>query len=448
MYLYINTYHGKIKGIMKKINTSPLSGMQELLPTEQVIFDQLKQKLSDVYHHYGFLSIETPLIDRQEILLAKAGGDTEKQIYKVIKTAEDDSKSDQALRFDHTVPLARYVVEHNNDLAFPFAVTQIGRNFRGERAQRGRFREFYQCDIDIIGRERLPIAYDAKVIACIHDALKTFNLPNLVIRISNRKVLAGFLRALELSDKTGEISNIIDHAEKVSLEVTRANLSKLGLTDLQVQQVCDFMFTHGSYAEVESKLDEILGNKLAAVAEGLNELKQVFDILNQKQGISSIIIDFMIIRGLDYYTGTVYEITLKDHREIGSISGGGRYENLASNFTEQKFPGVGGSIGLTRLFFVLCEYNLLPKLEQKNPIDYVIFPLSAAEYAFCFELADYLRNTGKNVDIDFDDRKLGAKFNRATKIADFAIVVGSDEVAKRSVQAKDLVSGELHEIKL
>ena len=433
---------------MKKINTSPLSGMQELLPTEQAIFNQLKQNISDVYHHYGFLSIETPLIDRQEILLAKAGGDTEKQIYKVIKTAEDDSKSDQALRFDHTVPLARYVVEHNNDLAFPFSVTQIGRTFRGERAQRGRFREFYQCDADIIGREKLPIAHDAKVIACIHDALKTFNLPNMVIRISNRKVLAGFLQALNLSDKTGAISNVIDHAEKVPLETTHEHLAELGLSETEVGQVCDFMFTNGSYSEIENKLTEILSDKIEAVREGLDELKEVFTILDQKQGISSTIIDFMIIRGLDYYTGTVYEIMLKDHREIGSISGGGRYENLASNFTDQKFPGVGGSIGLTRLFFVLREYNLLPKIEQKQPIDYVIFPLTANEYTFSFELADKLRAEGKNVDIDFDDRKLGAKFNRAAKIADFAIVVGESEAKSRTVSAKNLVSGELTEIKL
>ena len=433
---------------MKKINTSPLSGMQELLPTEQAIFNQLKQNISDVYHHYGFLSIETPLIDRQEILLAKAGGDTEKQIYKVIKTAEDDSKSDQALRFDHTVPLARYVVEHNNDLAFPFSVTQIGRNFRGERAQRGRFLEFYQCDADIIGREKLPIAYDAKVIACIHDALKTFNLPNMVIRISNRKVLAGFLQALNLSDKTGAISNVIDHAEKVPLETTHEHLAELGLSETEVGQVCDFMFTNGSYSEIENKLTEILSDKIEAVREGLDELKEVFTILDQKQGISSTIIDFMIIRGLDYYTGTVYEIMLKDHREIGSISGGGRYENLASNFTDQKFPGVGGSIGLTRLFFILREYNLLPKIEQKQPIDYVIFPLTANEYTFSFELADKLRAEGKNVDIDFDDRKLGAKFNRAAKIADFAIVVGESEAKSRTVSAKNLVSGELTEIKL
>ena len=425
---------------MKKFNTSPLSGMQELLPTEQAVFDQLKQSISDVYHHYGFLSIETPIIERTDILLAKAGGDTEKQIYMVSKTAESADSADQALRFDHTVPLARYVVEHNNDLAFPFQVTQINRNFRGERAQRGRFREFYQCDADIIGREKLPIAYDAKVIACIYDALKTFKLPKMLIRISNRKVLAGFLKSLNLSEKTSEISNIIDHAEKVPVEKSTAALRELGLSDDQVDKVTAFMFTRGNYEEIEVKLKEIMGNT-ELVADGLSELKIVFDIL-AKKGTGNCIIDFMIIRGLDYYTGTVFEIMLEDYREIGSISGGGRYENLASNFTDQKFPGVGGSIGLTRLFFVLREYNLI-NIETKQPIDYVILPISENEYEASFELADKLREQGKTVDVDLSDRKLGDKFNRASKIAKYAIVIGNDEVLSQKFTAKNLQTGEI-----
>ena len=424
---------------MKKINTSPLSGMQELLPTEQAIFDTLKQNISDVYHHYGFLSIETPIIERTDVLFAKAGGDTEKQIYLVNKTAESADSADQALRFDHTVPLARYVAEHNNNLTFPFSVTQINRNFRGERAQRGRFREFYQCDADIIGRESLSIAYDAKVIACIHDALKTFNLPKMVIRLSNRKVLAGFLQALNLSDKTSDISNVIDHAEKVPLEESKANLAALGLSVEQVTKVCDFMFTKGNIDEVTAKLQQILGD-LAPVQEGLDELKTVTSILNQKS-TSSIIIDFMIIRGLDYYTGTVFEIMLEDHREIGSISGGGRYENLASNFSNQKFPGVGGSIGLTRLFFVLKEYNLL-SIETKVPLDYVILPLDDDTLDFSFNVANILRKEGKMVDVDLDlDRKLGLRFNRASKISENAIVIGSNEVFTREVEIKDLQTG-------
>ena len=431
---------------MKRINTSPLSGMQELLPTEQAVFDQLKQQISDVYHHYGFLNIETPIIERAEVLLAKAGGDTEKQIYMVSKTAESADSADQALRFDHTVPLARYVVEHNNDLAFPFQVTQINRNFRGERAQRGRFREFYQCDCDIIGRDKLPIAYDAKVIACIHDALKTFNLPEMNIRISNRKVLSGFLAAIEATDKAAEISSIIDHAEKVPLEKSRAALEELQLTSDQVEKIIAFMFTKGSYNEAEAKLAEIIGD-LTPVREGLNELKEVFDILNSIDGMSDIIIDFMIIRGLDYYTGTVYETFLKDYREIGSISSGGRYENLAGNFSDQKFPGVGGSIGLTRLFFVLNEQKLL-NIETTAPIDYVILPLSAEEYASAIKLANQLRAKGNTVDIDFDDRKLGNKFNRAAKIAKYAIVVGSDEATSGNYQAKNLATGETKALSL
>ena len=428
---------------MKKYNTSPLSGMQELLPTEQAVFDQLKQNISDVYHHYGFLSIETPLIERTDILLAKAGGDTEKQIYMVSKTAESADAPDQALRFDHTVPLARYVVEHNNDLAFPFQVTQINRNFRGERAQRGRFREFYQCDADIIGREKLPIAYDAKVIACIYDALKTFNLPKMVIRISNRKVLAGFLEALGLTDKVTEISGIIDHAEKVPEEKSRAALAELGLSEDQVSKVCAFMFTKGNFEEVSNKLREILGD-LTAVEEGLNELKQVTEIL-ETENTGNFIIDFMIIRGLDYYTGTVFETMLEDYREIGSIASGGRYENLASNFTEQSFPGVGGSIGLTRLFFVLRECNLI-NMTTTQPVDYVILPLSQNEYEASFELARKLRADGKTVDVDLTERKLGDRFNRAGRIANFAIVIGNDEVIAQKYKAKNLKTGETIEL--
>ena len=425
---------------MKKINTSPLSGMQELLPSDQAIFDRLKQQISDVYHHYGFLNIETPIIERTEVLLAKAGGDTEKQIYMVSKTDESSDGADQALRFDHTVPLARYVAEHNNELAFPFQVTQINRNFRGERAQRGRFREFYQCDCDIIGREKLPIAYDAKVIACIHDALKTFNLPEMTIRISNRKVLAGFLKNIDAEAQATEISGIIDHAEKVPLEKSRAALEELNLSSEQIDKIITFMYIKGDYNTVETKLTELLGG-LDGVREGLDELKQVFNILNSKEGMSNIEIDFMIIRGLDYYTGTVFETFLKDYREIGSISSGGRYDNLASNFSDQNFPGVGGSIGLTRLFFVLNENNLLDR-SSSQPVDYVLLPLSINEYPFTIQVANKLRAKGYNVDIDFDDRKLGNKFNRAAKIAKFAVVIGDSEAASGELQQKNLETGE------
>ena len=426
---------------MKKYNTSPLSGMQELLPTEQVVFDKLKQQISDVYHHYGFQSIETPLIDRTEILFAKAGGDTEKQIYRVMKTAESADSADQALRFDHTVPLARYVVEHNNDLAFPFSVTQINRNFRGERAQRGRFREFYQCDADIIGRDKLPIAYDAQVITCIYEALKAFKLPNMQVRISNRKILSGFLAALNLAEQSGAIAEIIDHIEKVPLDATREKLAKLNIDAENIEKIIKFTEINGDYITVAQKLGDILGDT-TPIQEGLEELKTVFELLNAQSNLDDVIIDLMIIRGLDYYTGTVFETFITDHRDLGSISSGGRYDNLASNFSNQSYPGVGGSIGLTRLFFVLKECGLLNFDEEKKPIDICLLPLSENEFKFTMQVADQLRKQGKTIDIDFDTRKLGARMNRASKIAEGAIVIGDNEAASGTLELKDLKTGE------
>lgn len=432
---------------MKKYNTSPLSGMQELLPTEQVVFDKLKQQISDVYHHYGFQSIETPLIDRTEILFAKAGGDTEKQIYRVMKTAESADSADQALRFDHTVPLARYVVEHNNELAFPFSVTQINRNFRGERAQRGRFREFYQCDADIIGRDKLPIAYDAQVIACIYEALKAFKLPNMQVRISNRKVLSGFLASLGLTEQSGEVSEIIDHIEKVPIDVTREKLAKLNIASDSIEKIIKFTEINGDYATVEQKLTELLGD-ITPIREGLEELKTVFTLLNAQDSLDDVIIDLMIIRGLDYYTGTVFETFVTDHRDLGSISSGGRYENLASNFSSQSYPGVGGSIGLTRLFFVLKECGLLNFDEEKKPVDICLLPLSENEFEFTLQVAAKLREQGKTTDIDFETRKLGARMNRAAKIAEAAIVIGDSEAASGELELKNLKTGEKTSIKL
>ncbi len=265
----------------------------------------------------------------------------------------------------------------------------------------------------------------------------------MIIRISNRKVLAGFLQALNLRDKAEIISSVIDHAEKVSEEQSKSALKEADLTEEQVQKVCDFMFTKGSYDEVTEKLSAILGD-LSPVQAGLDELKQVTDILETKK-TSNFIIDFMIIRGLDYYTGTVFETMLEDYREIGSIASGGRYENLCGNFTEQSFPGVGGSIGLTRLFFVLREYDLI-NMTTNQPIDYVIFPISTNEYEASFELADKLRSQGKTVDVDLSDRRLGDKFNRAGKIADYAIVIGNDEVLSQKYQAKNLKTGETIEL--
>jgi histidyl-tRNA synthetase len=425
---------------MKKFNTSPISGMQELTPAKQAIFDKLKNEIAGVYHSHGFLSIETPIIDRTEILLAKAGGDTEKQIYKVVKTAETEGDADQALRFDHTVPLARYVVEHENDLTFPFKVTQIGRNFRGERAQKGRFREFYQLDVDVIGREKLAIEYDAEVVKTAYDALKTFIKPEMKIRISNRKILSGLLQELGLQTKAEDIFNIIDHAEKVPKEVTIEGFEKIGLSNNEIETLTKFMEINGARANVIDALNNLgINNDIYKL--GVEELDTVLGLL-EKQGLGEAAIgDMLIIRGLDYYTGSVFETFLPEYRSIGSICSGGRYENLASNYTEQKLPGVGISIGLTRLFYVLNENNLLDNSEEK-PLDLVLIPFSANEYEYTFNLAEKLRGCGKLVDINMTDKKIGDKFTYAAKIAKFASVIGGNEVETGNIEVKNLETGE------
>ena len=425
---------------MKRINTSPISGMQELLPPQQAIFNQLKNDIELVYHLHGFQSIETPIIDRTEILLAKAGGDTEKQIYKVVKTEESADSADQALRFDHTVPLARYIIEHENDLAFPFKVTQIGRNFRGERAQKGRFREFYQCDIDILGRDTLPIAYDAEVITTLYEALQIFHLPEMRIRISNRKILTGLLEALNLQDFAADIFSIIDHAEKVPAETTRQALQELNICEDNVAKITTFMNIRGSREEAISALQN-LGIENETFSAGLAELSQVL-IMLEKNGLgNTAIADMLIVRGLDYYTGTVFETFLTDYRHIGSIGGGGRYENLTGFFSDHKFPGVGGSIGLTRLFYVLNENNLLNS-QISMPIEYAIIPMSENEHDAAYNLTSNLRQQGKTADIILTDKKLGDKLNYASKIARYAVVVGEDEAASGKFTVKDLQTRE------
>ncbi|MBQ3294785.1 histidine--tRNA ligase [Candidatus Saccharibacteria bacterium] len=427
---------------MKKLNTSPISGMQELLPADQAIFNKYKEAIREVYRHHGFLEIETPTIDRAEILFAKAGGETEKQIYKVYKTDEDPASANEALRFDHTVPLARYVAEHESNLNFPFKVTQVGRNFRGERAQKGRFREFYQCDVDILGRNELAIEYDAEIILTLYEALEKLGLPKRLVRVSNRKILAGFLEELNLQEVAGEISSIIDHAEKVEPKKVKTWLDELAIGDERVTQILEFIELAGQGEEIIAKLQRF-GFENAMFTEGVAELAKVLSIL-EGQGLGeAVIADMKIVRGLDYYTGTVFETILPDYKQIGSICSGGRYENLAEYYTDQKFPGVGGSIGLTRLFYIMREYGLVnsEKSEQKR---YAIVPFgnSAEEVNFAYEVAAKFRGRGKDVDIVFMDKKLGDKLKYVSKTADYLVVVGENEVKTRAFKVKNLATGE------
>ena len=432
---------------MKKINTSPISGMQELLPGDQATFDSLKTNIANIYKKHGFMNIETPIIDRAEILLAKAGGDTEKQIYKVVKTAEVEESADQALRFDHTVPLARYIIEHENDLVFPFKVSQIGRNFRGERAQKGRFREFYQCDVDIIGRDKLSIAYDADIISTLLDAYNSFELKTPVVaRINNRKIITGLLNALKLNEQTAEIMNIIDHAEKVTPEQTKESLEELKLDQKTVKKILAFINLHGDRSTVIKDL-----NNLEITDEtyngGVAELDQILYLLESVNLSEQIIADMKIVRGLDYYTGTVFEFFLPEHKNIGSIGGGGRYENLTGYFSDKSFPGVGGSIGLTRLFFILNEQNLLPETKA-TLLDYAILPVSEHEYDEALNVANKLREKGYNTTTVLTDKKLGDKLAYASKIAKNGIVIGEEEVNSKILKTKNFESGEVSEINI
>lgn len=421
---------------MKKLNTSPISGTQELLPNSQFIFDNLKEKIKNTYKSHGFLNIETPILERTEILFAKAGGDTEKQIYEVKKTGEDESKkADEALRFDHTVPLARYIVEHESDLSFPFKVMQSGENFRGERAQKGRFREFYQCDVDIIGRNTLPIFYDADIIDTLIDAYQSFSLNTPVIaRISNRKILKGLLEGLNLQDKSRDISSIIDHSEKVPREKTEQNLLEIGLTEENQAKILQFIDFSGDIKEVEKGL-RFLGVENQTLNEGITELTEVINILESAGHRDMIKADLRIIRGLDYYTGTVFEFAMPEHPEIGSVGGGGRYDNLTEYFTDQKFPGVGGSIGLNRLFYVLNEKNLLGPTPD-NPLDYAIIPISSTEIPYTLEVAKDLRTRGASVTVLPNDKRLSDKLKHASKIAKNVIVIGDEEVKNKSYEIK------------
>ena len=424
---------------MKKINTSPLSGMQELTPAMQAQFDKLKSGIAQAFWMHGFQHIETPLIERTEVLLAKAGGDTEKQIYKVIKTDETADKANQALRFDHTVPLARYTVEHMNHLAFPFKVTQIARNFRGERAQRGRFREFYQCDVDVVGRENLPVAYDAEVIATLTDAIRVLPVPEFVVRVSNRKLLGGMLEELNLEHLAEKIFSVVDHAEKVPKEKTEMSLEELGLGAENVVKITTFIEMRGERLEIIDKLRSF-GFENENFQAGIAELDEVLGLVEVLSPGTKVIADMLIVRGLDYYTGTVFETVVPQYREFGSICSGGRYENLAGYYTEQSLPGVGGSIGLTRLFAVLVEAELVQASKQK-PIDACVIPLSEHEIAEANRVADNLRKTGWSVDVVLGDNKLSAKLKYASRVARKAAVIGDDELKSGKYKLRDFESG-------
>ena len=423
---------------MNIVKPRTLSGFMELLPGKQIQFERMTEILRKTYAAYGFAPLDTPVIEDAQILLAKGGGETEKQIYRFQK-----GDSDLALRFDLTVPLAKYVALHYNELAFPFRRFQISKVYRGERAQRGRFREFYQADIDIIGDGKLDILNEAEIPAIIYNVFRGFGLSRFQIRVNNRKILNGFYAMLGLTKKSGDIMRSVDKLDKIGAEKVKVILVEdCSLSGEQAEEILKFISISGSNAEVLSALEGYAGRN-EKFDQGLAELKAVaanlaaFGVPEQ-----NFAVDLTIARGLDYYTGTVYETTLLDHPEIGSVCSGGRYDNLAGYYIDKPLPGVGISIGLTRLFYVLDEQGLLNPALPSAPADALVLPMTA-DPAPAIALAQTLRAGGLRVQLYGEQKKFKQKMAYADKLGvPFAVLLGEDEIAAGVCSVKNMRTGE------
>ena len=420
-----------------KIQPRTLSGFVELLPKQQVLMEKIMQTLRETYSLYGFTPLDTPAIEASEVLLAKGGGETEKQIYRFTK-----GDSDLSLRFDLTVPLAKYVALHYSELAFPFRRYQIGKVYRGERPQRGRFRELYQADIDMIGDGKLDISNDAEMPAIIYQVFNRLGLKKFQIRVNNRKILNGFYGMLGLTEQSGDIMRTVDKLEKIGPEKVKALLIELGVSDDKAGEILAFIGIKGSNEEVLEALEGYRGrNELFDL--GLDELKTVVKYL-AGFGVpqENFAVDLTIARGLDYYTGTVYETAMIEHPEIGSICSGGRYDNLAEYYTDKLLPGVGISIGVSRLFYVLNEQGMLNEEMNTAPADVLLLPM-VEDLSPAVELATRFRNAGIRVQLYGEQRKFKAKMNYADKIGvPYVVFLGEDEVRDGVVACKDMKSGE------
>ena len=422
-----------------KINTKPLPGMMELLPEEQLEFNRIMAIIQKNYEKFGFTPIDTPVIERTETLLAKAGGETEKQIYRFSK-----GDNDLSLRFDLTVPTARFVAENFGQLQFPFKRLQIGKVYRGERAQRGRFREFYQCDIDVIGRGELSISYDAEVIAVIYNIFRELNFGDFTLRINNRNITSGLIEGLYLTEKSAEIMALIDRAEKISAEEFSEQLTDLNLGE-KSQIISDFIKISGSAEDVISELKNLSQKiKNQQFEKGIKELSEVSKLLKM-MGVEEkyFKLDMLIVRGLDYYTGTVFETNLDNFKQIGSVSSGGRYDNLTSYYSKEKLPGVGASIGLTRLFWCLRDLNLL-SFNKRSEAEYLVIPMGGEqELKKSFEIANEMRAQGKKVEVLLESFNMKKAFKFADKRGvRYTLVIGDREILENSFFFKDMKTGQ------
>ena len=423
---------------MAKMTPRTLSGFMELLPQPQQQMERMMQILRETYALYGFTPLDTPIIEASEVLLAKGGGETEKQIYRFQK-----GDADLALRFDLTVPLAKYVALHGGELSFPFRRYQIGKVYRGERAQRGRFREFYQADIDVIGDGKLDITNEAEIPSIIYQTFTRLGLKRFQIRVNNRKILNGFYAMLGLTEQSGAIMRTVDKLDKIGPDKVRdLLLSDCGLREDQAAEILKFIAITGSNAEVLAALEGYMGRH-ELFDTGLSELKTVVKYLADF-GVpeENFAVDLTIARGLDYYTGTVYETTLLDHPEIGSVCSGGRYDNLAEYYTDRQLPGVGISIGLTRLFYVLGEQGMLNPDLPTAPADVLVLPMTE-DLAPAISLSTRLRGAGVRTQLYTEQKKFKAKMNYADKIGvPYVIFLGDDEIAAGEVACKDMKTGE------
>ena len=425
----------------EQIKPKTLPGFMELLPNEQILFNKMKNTIQKTYESFGFLPLDTPIIEDAKILLAKAGGETEKQIYRFMK-----GENDLALRFDLTVPLAKYVTEYYDKLSFPFKRYQIGKVYRGEKPQRGRYREFYQCDIDIIGDGELSVVNDAELASVIYKTFLNLGFDDFTICINNRKILNGLFEGLDVKENSVEILRTIDKLDKIGPEKVRKELCE-EISEDKVDTIMNFISIFGNNDEKIKALEKItISNN--TWNEGLNDLKEVVKFIRIFMvPEENFKIDLTIARGLDYYTGTVYETFLNKYRNLGSVCSGGRYDNLTEFYSTRKMPGVGISIGLSRLFFQLTDSNII-SVDKQSIADVLVISMDN-NYEKCAQIASTLRQNGLKVQVDFEDKKIAKKFKYADKLnINYVIVIGEDEIKNNVVTVKNMITGEQNTVTL
>jgi len=425
---------------IKKVKARTLPGFMELMPDEQILFNKMYDSIRKSYEKFGFVPLDTPILESSEVLLAKAGGETEKQIYRFTK-----GDTDMSMRFDLTVPLAKYVAMNYGQLTFPFRRYQMSKVFRGERPQKGRYREFYQCDIDIIGDNELSILNDAEIPSIIYTTFKDLGFDRFVIRINNRKILNGFFESLNLKENVSDILRIIDKLEKIGEEAVIECLKELNIDNEKIMKIIDFMKIDGTTNQIIASL-RALNISNEDYVQGINEIEQVTNgVVSFGIPESNFKIDLKIARGLDYYTGTVYETMLVDYPNLGSVCSGGRYDNLAEYYTNKKLPGVGISIGLSRLFAYLTSEKVISPNEGTTA-KVLVVPM-IEDMNTVFKIAGKIREKDINTEVCYNRKTVKSMLNYANKLKiPYVVFVGEDEVKNNTITIKNMESGEQNNI--